>query len=77
MINTALTDLNLWNNTIGASGVASFSEALSVNTTLTDLNVKGQNKVDAPVGISIPKALSVSTALTDLYLSDNNITFTD
>ena len=71
---TALTDLNLAHNEIDDSVAESLSWALSVNTTLTYLNLSG-NKIGARGANSLFRVLRRNTnaTLTHLNLSGNNI----
>ena len=57
---------------LDSAGVASLSQALLVNNTLTHLNLKYAMVRDSGVD-SLSKALSVNTALTHLYLNRNMI----
>jgi Ran GTPase-activating protein (RanGAP) involved in mRNA processing and transport len=70
--NTSLTELNLENNQIGASGGASIAEALKSNTSLTTLNLSW-NQIGASGGASIAEALKSNTSLTELNLENNQI----
>ncbi|XP_066019693.1 NLR family CARD domain-containing protein 3-like [Pocillopora verrucosa] len=73
--NTFLTGLDLiplTNTEIGASGAAYLSQALSVNTTLTHLNLDN-NKIYDSGAADLSQALSVNTTLTYLNLTNTEI----
>ena len=73
-LNEILTSLHLNGGEldVGDSSAASLSQALLVNTTLTDLKLRG-NTISDSGAASLSQALSVSTSLTYLDLSFNNI----
>ena len=71
-VNTSLTSLCLWDNSIDDKGASSLSEALRVNTSLTSLDL-GRNSIGVEGASSLSEALRVNTSLTSLHLSDNSI----
>ena len=71
-VNTSLTSLNLYKNSIGDEGADSLSQALRVNTSLTSLNFF-ENSIGDEGADSLSQALRVNTSLTSLNLSWNYI----
>ncbi|KAF9205872.1 hypothetical protein BGZ49_003389 [Haplosporangium sp. Z 27] len=70
--NTALTTLNLYENSIGNESVLALSEALTTNTTLTTLDLE-DNWIGKEGALALSGALKINTSLTTLNLSDNSI----
>ena len=68
--NTSLTHLNF--SSIGDSGAASLSDAIQVNTTLTNLDLSW-NIIGDSGAASLSDAIKVNTTLTNLNLSWNGI----
>ena len=58
-VNTALNQLTLRANEIGAAGAASLAEAMKVNTTLTQLNLR-TNEIGAVGATSLAEAMKVN-----------------
>jgi len=81
--NTALTDLNLYDNGLDAEAGKSLADALKVNTALTTLNLSknelcgldmyGRGQDDASGITALAEALQVNTALKNLSIAWNNI----
>ena len=71
-VNTALTQLTLMANEIGAAGAASLAEAMKINITLTQLNLRA-NEIGAAGATFLAEAMKVNTTLTQLDLCGNNI----
>jgi Ran GTPase-activating protein (RanGAP) involved in mRNA processing and transport len=61
-VNTTLTSLDLFTNSIGPAGAASLAEALGVNTALKGLNL-GENSIGAAGAASLADALKVNSTL--------------
>ena len=59
-------------NTIGDSGVASLSQALAANSSLTNLNLS-KNEISACGAVFLSQGLKVNYSLTILDLSSNEI----
>ncbi|KAL9975269.1 hypothetical protein ACROYT_G012415 [Oculina patagonica] len=71
--NTALTKLDLSNcHRVRSPVVASISDALTINNTITYLNLRGDGLCDSGAG-SLSDSLRVNTTLTHLNLSENRI----
>ena len=70
-VNTTLINLHL-RDAIGDSAAASLSNAIKVNTVLTNLVLRG-NSIGASCAASLSDAIKVNTALTNLDLSYNDI----
>ena len=71
-VNTSLTSLDLYENSIGDEGAGSLSEALRVNTSLTSLDLS-DNLIGDEGASSLSEALRVNTSLTSLHLPHNYI----
>ena len=71
-VNSSLTNLDLSENSIGASGAASLSQALAVNSCLTNLKLN-LNGICHPGAAFLSQALAVNSSLTNLDLSENGI----
>ena len=71
-VNSSLTNLDLSENSIGASGAASLSQALAVNSSLTNLKLN-LNGICHPGAAFLSQALAVNSSLTNLDLSENGI----
>ena len=71
-VNTSLTSLNLFSNSICAKGANSLSQALKVTTCLTSLDL-GWNSIGDEGANSLSQALTVNTSLTSVDLSKNSI----
>jgi hypothetical protein len=71
-VNTTLTALYLYDNSLGEGAGRSIGQALGVNTTLTQLDL-GHNSFRKRGGQAIGKALAVNTTLTQLELAGNSL----
>jgi Ran GTPase-activating protein (RanGAP) involved in mRNA processing and transport len=67
-----LTELDLYNNSIGNDGAKAIAEALKVNTVLTRLDLD-TNSIGNDGTKAIAEALKVNTVLTTLSLQSNSI----
>jgi Ran GTPase-activating protein (RanGAP) involved in mRNA processing and transport len=67
-----LTELSLWNNSIGPEGAIAIAEALKVNAVLTKLCLS-ENNIGAKGAKAIAEALKVNPVVTALFLSNNEI----
>jgi hypothetical protein len=71
-VNTTLTKLNLWGNSIGGAGAASLAGAPGANTTLTELNLE-RNTIGDAGAASVADALGANTTLAKLDLGLTSI----
>ena len=71
-VNTSLTKLNLFGNSIGDEGAMHLTNALKVNTSLTKLNLNA-NSIGAEGAKHLAEAHKLNTSLTTLGLSSNDI----
>ena len=71
-VNTSLSFLTLYNNSIGAGEANSLAEALKVNTSLSSLDLKF-NSIGIEGANSLAQALRVNTTLSSLNLNYNSI----
>jgi hypothetical protein len=67
-----VTNLDLFNNSIGAEGAIAIAEALKVNAVVTTLDL-GWNKIGVDGAKAIAEALKVNAVLTKLELGYNSI----
>jgi Ran GTPase-activating protein (RanGAP) involved in mRNA processing and transport len=71
-VNTAVTELYLQGNNMGAAGCAALAEALKVNTAVIYVDLDQNNIGDAGCA-ALAEALKVNTAVKDLNLQGNKI----
>ena len=64
--------MDLFLNKIGATGATALSKALGVNSTITSLNIGGNN-IEDEGATELAEALKVNKSITTLDLRDNNI----
>jgi Ran GTPase-activating protein (RanGAP) involved in mRNA processing and transport len=67
-----LTELSLWENSIGPEGAIAIAEALKVNAVVSELELGG-NKIGDEGAKAIAEALKVNAVLTTLFLVSNSI----
>ena len=67
-----LQNVNFRGATLNKLYIASLTEAMKVNTTLTQMNLSG-NSIGVAGAASLAKAIKVNTTLTQINLSSNNI----
>ncbi|KAL0239466.1 hypothetical protein GEMRC1_009574 [Eukaryota sp. GEM-RC1] len=71
-VNTTITCLCLWNNSLEDKGVRALADALKVNTTLTSVNLC-ENSIGANGAKALADTLKVNTTLTRVDLENNSI----
>ncbi|KAL0229651.1 hypothetical protein GEMRC1_013196 [Eukaryota sp. GEM-RC1] len=71
-VNTTITCLCLWNNSLEDKGVRALADALKVNTTLTSVNLC-ENSIGANGAKALADTLKVNTTLTSVNLYMNFI----
>jgi hypothetical protein len=67
-----VTDIDLWGNGIDFNGALALADALKVNTSLANINLRC-NKIGAKGALALADAFKVNTSLTNINLEDNGI----
>ncbi|KAL0239430.1 hypothetical protein GEMRC1_009538 [Eukaryota sp. GEM-RC1] len=71
-VNTTVTSVNLWWNSIGDDGVRALSEALKANETVSNINLGG-NLIGIEGARLFAEALKVNNAVTSIVIKNNFI----